>query len=301
MKKQIIVKWRALFVFSLSLFILSTAAQMPFASARQDERILVDGNPPLKKSDVDELIKFFEWLFEVSFDGEQRAEFQRLAVKEWKTGEKAVKGMTDIIVGHRKFSQVAEAQRERIRQELLPQIVASFKTEQSEVNVFLSQIYQNGAGDSASQTGEHTIESGGSATLADLVGTWSTSGVAGERYKNSITGELSDAGGTMIEYIISPNGNIKYTGYLSNTIYSCTTKLFVTKTGKVSVSGSKITFNYSSGERDYQNTCNSSSNHSKKIPAEKVTRPFAIERDEYGLKLCMIEENGSKFCIRKSK
>lgn len=301
MKRQVINKFRIFVIFSIfNLCCAAVVMAQPSVSAKgQTEKVLVAGNPSLKQSDVDELIAFFEWLFETRFTDQQRTKFQALAIKEWKSGEQAVKGMTEIIENNRKFQMMDTGRREKIRQTLTPEITASFKNEPSEVNTLLLEVYQNAEKNSAPDNKPgNSGNSGGNVSLADLAGTWSTSSVSGDRYKNLATGELSDAGGNIIEYIISPNGKIKYTGYMSTTLYACTTKLFVTKTGKISISGSNITFDYTSGERDYNSSCNSSLNGVKAIPPTKKTYPFTIERDEYGLKLCTLEE-GNQFCIRK--
>ena len=138
----------------------------------------------------------------------------------------------------------------------------------------------------------------GSPTVTDLAGTRSSASVSGERYKNLRNGELSDVSGNMSEYVISPNGEIQYTGYLSTTIYACATKLFFTKKGKISVSGSLITFDYQTGERDYQNSCNASLSGVKPVPPQKKTVAFTLERDQHGVKLCTLDE-GVQTCLRK--
>lgn len=319
MKKNITDKLQLLAV--VCVFTLCAAAgaagqtDLGGGNNRQNDRVLVESNPPLRQSDVAQLIEFFEWLFQARFTADDRADFQALAVKEYKTGgDKAIRGIKEILESHAKFKALGAAQREKVRQELLPQIAGSFQREHSEVNEFLSGVYQNAgqgatADDSGGNGGRRDAGAadgdgggGGSVvTLAELAGTWSTSTVSGERYKNLTTGDLSDASGSMSEYVISPNGAIKYTGYLSTTIYACSTKLFFMKEGKISVRGSNITFDYTSGERDYQNTCNSSLSGVKPIPPKKSTYPFTLERDQYGLKLCTLQEDGVRSCLYKKR
>jgi hypothetical protein len=137
----------------------------------------------------------------------------------------------------------------------------------------------------------------GAVKLADLAGIWSTSSVSTERYRSFVTGELSDPSGSIIEYQISPNGAIKHVGYLSSTVYSCTTKLFISRTGRVSLNGLNITFDFAPGKRMYQ-TCSASASRNDTLPAERKTYLFRLERDKYGLQLCTVED-GKDFCIRK--
>jgi hypothetical protein len=138
---------------------------------------------------------------------------------------------------------------------------------------------------------------GGAVKTADLAGIWSTSSVSGDRYKSLVTGELSDPSGSIIEYKISPDGEIEHVGYLSSTVYSCTTKLFISRSGRISISGSNITFDFSPGKRMFQ-SCSASSRRNDTLPAERKTYPFRLERDQYGLQLCTVE-NGKDLCFRK--
>jgi hypothetical protein len=270
------------------------------AQAQVNDAVIVDGNPALKQSHVDKLRDFFEWLFEKKFSSDQKGEFQRLVAQKWREGEKESAGILDILKTHDGIQALSENDRADVRRELLPKLMESFRNGRSDINKFLSGVYENRRENSAT-VDRDAIENGGgnnSATLADFAGTWSSGSVSGIRYKNMTNGDLSDASGHMSEYIISKNGDIQYTGYLSNTIYSCSTRLFFTKKGKISVSGSTITFDYKTGERDYQNTCNASSSGVKPIPPQKKTVSFTLERSAQGVKLCTTDE-GVQTCMHK--
>ena len=269
--------------------------------------MLAAGNPPLRQSDAGKLRDFFEWLFEAHFSAAEQTEFQSLIVKKWNEAEKEARGISDLIKTHRQIQTLSQADREKIRLELLPKIAASFENGRSELNDFMSDIYQNSRKNSAAQNDSpNSVDgsdgggssNGGAVTLADLAGTWSSGSVSGERYKNLRNNELSDVSGNMSEYIISPNGQIEYTGYLSTTIYACSTRLFFQKKGKISVSGSNITFDYKTGERDYQNSCNASLSGVKPIPRSTKTVSFTIERIGKDIKLCTTDE-GVQSCLYK--
>lgn len=272
------------------------------APAQLKDTVIVDGNPALKQSDVDKLQDFFEWLFEKKFSKAQKGEFQSLVIKKWQSGEMEITAFLGVLKSHTEIQALNESDREKIRQQLLPQALDTLRRRRNEINEFLTAIYENSRNDSSvSNSDQNAIEnagSGGSVTLADLAGTWSSGNVSGIRYKNLTNGDLSDVSGNMSEYIVSAKGDIQYTGYLSTTIYSCSTRLFFTKKGKISISGSTITFDYKTGERDYQNSCNASLSGVKPIPPQRKTVSFTLERSAQQVKLCTVDE-GVQTCLYK--
>lgn len=300
MKNQFTAKFMSLVFLCLFCF---CGAFVASAQAQLKDRVIVDGNPELKQSDVDKLQDFFEWLFETKFSKAQKVELQRLVVQKWQSGEKESTGILDILKTHDGIQALSESDRADVRRELMPKVLDSFRNGRSEINKFLSGVYENRRENSATTDG-NAIENGGSsnssgsATIADFAGTWSSGNVSGIRYKNLTNGDLSDVSGNMSEYIISKNGDIQYTGYLSTTIYACSTRLFFTKKGKISVSGSFITFDYKTGERDYQNSCNASLSGVKPIPPQKKTVSFTLERSAQGVRLCTSDE-GVQTCMHK--
>ncbi|HEX8246538.1 MAG TPA: hypothetical protein VF599_00010 [Pyrinomonadaceae bacterium] len=291
---------KLLFLVFLFLFCFAGAFVGSAQAQLKEDRVIVDGNPALKQSHVDKLQDFIEWLFETKFSKAQKSEFQRLVVQKWQAGEKESTGILDILKTHDGIQALSEGDRADVRRELLPKVLDSFRNGGSDINKFLSGVYENRRENSVTADG-NAIENGGggnSANLADFAGTWSSGNVSGIRYKNLTNGDLSDVSGNMSEYIISKNGDIQYTGFLSTTIYACSTRLFFTKKGKISVSGSFITFDYKTGERDYQNSCNASLSGVKPIPPQKKTVPFTLERTAQGVKLCTTDE-GVQTCLHK--
>ncbi|HLM55589.1 MAG TPA: hypothetical protein VK422_05630, partial [Pyrinomonadaceae bacterium] len=65
----------------LALLSLLPAAQVIAAPLqRQPDAVLAQGQPPLTRAQVDEVEKFFEWLFEAQFDAGQRRELESALV-----------------------------------------------------------------------------------------------------------------------------------------------------------------------------------------------------------------------------
>ncbi len=270
------------------------------------DRILADGEYVLRQRDADRLAEFLEWLFAAEMTAPQREKYLQLLVREWKSNKTTARSLTELLGSYEKIQALSDAKREQFRRQLLPELVAELEKSDKEIDVFLLGVYRNSQSENSSRN-ENTDDSqsddsnvsGGGVRVAELAGVWSSSSVSGERYKSLVTGELSDPNGSVVEYQISPNGDIKHVGYLSSTVYSCTTKLFISRTGRVSISGSNITFNFAPGKRIYQ-TCSASASRSDTLPAERKTLPFRIERSQSGLKLCTVE-NGKDFCFYKKR
>lgn len=269
------------------------------------DRVLVTGKYSLKQSDIDRLTEIYEWMFAGEFTPAQRRRYQKLIVEEAKTNERTAQSIHVMLQSFKKIRAAGAQKQEQIRLELVPEIVSALENENNETNNLLLEVYRNAQGATSDKNPSFDDSEpnqpknrGGAVKVADLAGIWSTSSVSGERYRSLVTGELSDPNGSIIEYKISPNGEIKHVGYLSSTVYSCTTKLFISRTGRISISGSNITFDFAPGKRMYQ-TCSASASRNDTLPAERKTYPFRLERDQYGIQLCTTEENGKDFCIRR--
>jgi hypothetical protein len=293
-------------ITGILLIIALAAGLQAQRSNTNGDRILAGGEYVLRQSDADRLAEFLEWLFAAQMTAPQRDKYLKLLVREWKNNETSARSLTELLGSYEKIKALGDAKREQFRLQLLPELIAELEKSDKEIDMFLLGVYRNSPNGNTSQNentedlpnGDSSV-SGKNVRIADLAGVWSSSSVSGERYKSLVTGELSDPNGSIIEYQISPTGDIKHVGYLSSTVYSCTTKLFISRTGRISISGSNITFNFAPGKRIYQ-TCSASASRSDTLPAERKTLPFRIERSQAGLKLCTIED-GKDLCLYKKR
>lgn len=283
----------------ISLLVLSFLTLAGAQMRDGDDRIVVAGKYQLKESDLNRLTQVYEWMFAGKFTAAQRARYLSLAIAEAQANEQTAQSFASILQGFERIRTLKAEEREEFRRKILPEAVSALEAEKSELNDLLLEIYRSAQRGDAVADGVEPRNKSGKITPADLAGIWSTSSVSGERYRSLVTGELSDPSGSLIEYEISANGQVKYASYYSNTLYGCTTKLFVYKSGRLSVSGTNLVFDYAPGKRTTM-TCTAATRKDATIPAERKTYPFRIERDEYGLKLCTLED-GSDFCLRKMK
>ena len=301
---------RAFIIQILLITAFITFANSILAQRQTNDPVLVSGKQTLRQSDIDRLTEIYEWLLASRFTAAERRQYQKLIVAEARANERTADGIASMLESYDKIMAATPEKRDQVRRQLLPEIVSIMENDDSEASKLLLSIHRKSEGATAdieepandsrnNDPNRRGGGGGGAVTVADLAGIWSTSSVSGTRYKSLVTGQLSDPSGSIIEYEISPDGTIKHVGYLSSTVYSCTTKLFISRTGRVQINGSSITFDFAPGKRMYQ-TCSQSASRNDTLPAERKTYPFRLGPDEYGiLQLCTTEENGKEFCIRK--
>ena len=155
---------------------LSTLAQTKNQTGADDphNKILVDGNPPLRETDVKRTILLYEWLFSAGFSYEQKNEFQAVVVSECKNGnQETIKFITDAIaLSDRTNAMKKYAEREAVREKVLPEIISRMKTRMSDPKQqILRDVYRraHGANSLGTIKTETKVLKTGSA-LKDLVG-----------------------------------------------------------------------------------------------------------------------------------
>lgn len=298
-----------LLTLAVTLFGAAVVAQK---QAAKDDKILVGGDYALRQSDFDGLADFYQWLLGAKFSDAEQRRFQTLSINYAREKESNAKAVLEIVQGYKKIQTADEEKREQARRELLPAIVSEMeKNEEDETSVFLLGVYRSAQNQKTEVETDRRVrkdetddsppnKTPTTAATADLAGLWSTSSVSGERYKSLVTGELSDPSGTIIEYQIAPTGTVKHVGYMSVTNYTCTSKLFISRTGRVSVSGSTLTLDFAPGQRIYQ-ACSASDRRTDTLPAEKEIYSFRLARNEYGVLQLCTERNGKNLCFNKKK
>jgi hypothetical protein len=137
----------------------------------------------------------------------------------------------------------------------------------------------------------------GTLKLSDLAGTWGKATTATYGYRNTVTNDYRSGYGAANQHDIYPNGTFDYTNYAQVSGYGCTTELYTSMKGRVSISASQITFTYTSGTVRVEDSCKKSS----------VTRPAHIDATVYRaervgekLRLCEVgKENPT--CLDKTE
>jgi hypothetical protein len=122
---------------------------------------------------------------------------------------------------------------------------------------------------------------------AQLVGTWQTGKVSATMFRDRTTGTYSDPSGTQVRYRILPDGRYEYAALTTQSMYNCTTRLLTYKVGHISVQGDVLTFVPENGKFTSEDNCNRHYNYERPVSLTRETYHWSVQRDQYGVKICL--------------
>ncbi len=256
------------------LFLVMAAA----GAGRVPGEVLAQGNPPLTRSMAEQITDMFAWVLNGTFTPLERGEFcERLAALWQGADQSAVEGYLAMIDARPRLAEMSPEQREQARRQLEITIVNTLRQQSGDPMArLLLDVHDRGAGGSPA-----------GATPAALIGTWGTGTVSGIGFKDTATGAVTNGGGTQVQYKFLPNGRYEYAALTTQTMYSCNTKLLTFKTGIVSYQGDLLTFVPQTAKFTSQDSCNARFNYEKPAGMERESYRWRIERDQYGVKMCL--------------
>lgn len=258
--------------------------------AQINDRILVAANKPLKQSDVDTMIEFYEWAFEKEFTTEQRREFQKNTEIEFKNNPTESRKVIDDLVNTFPKIQAADKDLQKeTRKNFLDLFVEDLRSGSDENSQLLLSIYESKDGSNSEEfasnveTDNSNIESVGS--ISALVGKWFW-GRSGSM-TTTTSGVYLGGNGSRHTYQFFANGTVQYTGIMNVMTGGCRMQIFKSAKGKAALKGDSLTINWSPASFSREDSCSPSKNYKKTMPAE--TEKFRVGfKDSYGQKeLCL--------------
>ena len=133
---------------------------------------------------------------------------------------------------------------------------------------------------------------------AALVGTWGAGNVSSTIFQDQRTGSYSAPSGTQVQYRFFPNGRYEYAALTTQSMYSCTTRFSTYKTGVAVYQGDVLTLIPETSKFTSEDNCNAKYNYQKPAGMNRETYRWHVERDEYGVKMCLQGE-GVNGCAYK--
>ncbi|CAA9423246.1 MAG: hypothetical protein AVDCRST_MAG74-3153 [uncultured Pyrinomonadaceae bacterium] len=300
MKHRIFNRSKQIFAVAVFALLMAGAGLSAFAqTANQNgssdpyDKILADGNPPLRVKDVMRTILLYEWLFSAGFSYEKKDEFQAVIVSEWKNGNReTIKFINEAIALSDQTNQMKKyAEREAVREKTLPAIINQMKTQMSDPKQqILRDVYRraNGANSLGTIAAETKVLKTGGA-LKDLVGDWMLQ--TGTPPGNMATAKFS----------FLANGRAQFSLLKTSQKANCFATETAIKEGTFAVDDARVALDFSNNKKQFINSCQPNGVKTETFPAENQTFTWQIKRDAQEIiQLCLTGANGATTCYRKA-
>jgi hypothetical protein len=271
---------------------------------KPEDEVLAQGNPPLTLGRVDKLAEFFEWALDSKFTKSQRTLFTARLVEIW---EKRDQSSIDGFMNMRKHydglvnttpEQRAAAQR-RVQSLLLDAFVGDSADRLAEL---LLEVYKASHPGVVIAKKQVPVNPGPAPARvpAELLGEWIARRGSGSSYINPNTGQTGGANATIDSYKIFADGTYEHTILVQSSLYNCTSTTVGRDTGPITVQASTFLLTPRPATLETKNSCSPSLNEKKADTVDPETYNWRIQRNEYGLELCLQRRrDGASACYQK--
>lgn len=288
------------------LFILLTVLAITgstLTTYAQADRVLVSSKQPLRQSDVDTLVEFYEWAFEGAFTGEQREELTRQTVAEYKAKPaESRKTLDDIILTYARIRSADDDLQKATREAFLAEFLPEARKNPDEASRLLLTVYNAahskgiGSGgpdeegteiqapDAEKEPESHGVGSG-TLQLSSLAGEW-VWGSSGSITRTS-SGAYLGGSGSRHTYKFGAGGNVEYTGIMNQMTGGCRMQIYRNVKGKATLSGSTLTIKWAPATFSRDDSCSPAKNYKKSMPAETETFQVKFQMVPGQKQLCL--------------
>jgi hypothetical protein len=269
------------------VFVLLAACSGVFA--QQADRVLVDGDPPLRQSTVNELIDFFEFGLAAKFNVQERSKFEAQRIADWQNPDtKNKQALLGILETRTKLMQMDDAKLRETQATVQQHLLDNFAKQPNDPTAqLLMEVYNNGhsalSAVSSATVGQPNL---GGGDVSVLLGTWGTGTVSSVNYVNNL-GSSTNGGGTQVQYTFKPGNQYEFAALTTSTLYSCSMKFLTYKSGIVQFNGNSLTFIPQHATFTSQDSCSAKDNYQKPAEMNRETFNWSIQQDQYGTKLCL--------------
>lgn len=270
-------------------------------SAQTSGKVLVSAKgQTLRQSDVDTLIKFYEWAFRAEFSSTQRRDFQGYTEQEFRSDPAASRATIDDIV--KTLPQILAASEEvqaETRQNFLAAFLPDLYNGSDANSQLLLGIYKANSdeppppvvkkSDEQTETDPYgsyeTVNKVSVGNFSSIVGKW-VSGSSGS-IVTTPTGAILGGNGSRFTYQFNANGTVEFTGIMNSMTGGCRMQIFRSAKGKATLNGDTLTINWSPASFSRDDSCSPSKNYKKTLPAETETMKINFETYYDDKQLCL--------------
>jgi type II secretory pathway component PulJ len=287
----------------ITLFIIAA----PFAPAATFKAIAFSGavqqeSPRFTEQLADQITGFFEWALRAHFNRAERAKFQQQLATVWASNDqKAINNFVSTLAMREQLNGRAPAEQAAIREKFEAALVEELrKSKTDEMSQLLLAVYEEARklDQVSSGTAPQPDSPSTSRIPTNLVGEWHTGSVSSVNYV-SPSGSYAPPSGTQVTYKIFADGHYEYAALTQQSMYNCTTKLFLYNVGVFNVQGNVLTFTVKDGSFTSEDNCNARFNYKKPAKLEQKTYQWRVERDQYGEKLCLVNSDTNGCAYRQ--
>ncbi|HJQ34584.1 MAG TPA: hypothetical protein VJ866_20555 [Pyrinomonadaceae bacterium] len=295
--------WQS-FLLALCVCLLSVPAGV--AAQTAGDRVLVEGKQQLRQSDVDGMVKFYEWALDAKFNAAQREKFQTLTEADFRRDPAASrKGIDDLLAMGAKVEALDESRRREVRETFAADFVKHLReTPGDETAKLLLGIYDARGGSSqteAAAAGSDVEGAGGEASgvgvgdISALVGKWVWARTGSTTWNQG--GGYVGGNGSRFTYQFAPGGAVEYTGIMNVMAGGCSQQVFMSKKGRARLSGDKLTIAWAPATTTRDFSCDRANNYTKTLPAETETLTVNFKNSYGQRKLCTVSKDGGETCF----
>lgn len=293
-----------LWSIALLLLLIGSAPSVRSRITQQkpEDEVLVQGNPPLTLGRVDKFAEFFEWALDSKLTKSQRTLFTTRLVEMWERRDQAIEALINARKHYDGLANVTREERNKARGEVQTILLEAFSDDPvGSLGELLFSAY------TSAHPGATTVprkQAANPAAMparvpAELVGEWIARRGSGSSYYNPNTGQSSAPNATIDSYKIFADGTYEHSMLMQSSLYNCTTTIVGRETGPINVQGSTFIITPRPGTLDYKSSCSPSLNSLKQTTFDPQTYSWRIQRNEYGLELCMQRSDGPSGCYQK--
>lgn len=304
-------KFKYLFLLILCLGLMGGSSAI--LAQNTPERILVAGKKPLKQSDINSLIEFYEWAFEAKFTTQERTKFQEYTAEEFRANpSESRKTIDDIVNTFPKILAAEDDVRSETRKNFLAAFLPEARKNGDANSQLLLSIYENANGalpenvasnETRNETKEdeygsyETVKKLNVGNMSAIVGKW-VSGNTGSM-TTTTSGVYLGGNASRHTYQFGANGAVEYTGIMNIMTGGCRMQIFKSAKGRASLNGDTLTINWSPASFSRDDSCSPSKNYKKTLPAETETFKINFETYYDDKQLCLTSSDKTCFSLEK--
>ncbi|MDF5713335.1 MAG: hypothetical protein PUP93_05470 [Rhizonema sp. NSF051] len=268
------------------------------AQAGGSKVLVTAANESLSKSDVDKVIDFFEWAFAKKFTSEQRSAYYSIKSNDYQKDPAGTRKSIDNIIST--YTQVRvknEQEQIKIRQAFNETFLGQLRNSPDDAEAKLLLSVYNGAHASETASNNAADSSASVGDISSIVGKWVWTRTGNSSYNTN--GVYKGSNGSRFTYLFQPNGTVEFTGIINVMNGGCNQQIFKSRKGKVSLSGSTMTLNWSPASFTRDFSCDRANNYTKTLPAENETYQVKFKTDLGQKQLCFTRKDETCFSPAK--